>query len=102
MPYRQPDAHHIVFEWNSAYFFCNLCAIITNSLPAMNTILALSQTLNWIVVALLVLALVFIARLLSRRKERKNWLLMLITLVLAAALLIFVLLGLRSCGIDLS
>ena len=77
-------------------------AIITNSLPAMNTILALSQTLNWIVVALLVLALVFIARLLSRRKERKNWLLMLITLVLAAALLIFVLLGLRSCGIDLS
>ena len=79
-----------------------MCAIITNSLPAMNTILALSQTLNWIVVALLVLALVFIARLLSRRKERKNWLLMLITLVLAAALLIFVLLGLRSCGIYLS
>ena len=68
----------------------------------MNTILALSQTLNWIVVALLVLALVFIARLLSQRKNRKNWLLMVITLVLSAALLIFVLLGLRSCGIDLS
>lgn len=68
----------------------------------MKTILALSQMLNWVVVAILVLCLVFIAKLLSHRKERKNWLLMLITLVLSAALLIFVLLGLRSCGIDIS
>ena len=79
-----------------------MVALITNSLPAMNTILALSQTQNWIVVAILVLSLILIARLLSQRKNRKNWLLMVITLVLSAALLIFVLLGLRSCGIDLS
>ena len=68
----------------------------------MKTILALSQAYNWIAVAVLVLALVFIARILSRRKDRKNWLLMLITFVLPAALLIFVLLGLRGCGIDIS
>ena len=68
----------------------------------MNTILALSPILNWVAAAVLALALIFIARLLSQRKERKNWLLMLVTLVLSAALLIFVLLGLRSCGIDLS
>ena len=55
----------------------------------MKTILALSQAYNWIAVAVLVLALVFIARILSRRKDRKNW-------------LIFVLLGLRGCGIDIS
>lgn len=68
----------------------------------MKTILALSQAYNWIAVAVLVLALVFIARILSRRKDRKNWLLMLITFVLATALLVFVLLGLRGCGIDIS
>ena len=68
----------------------------------MKTILALSQAYNWIAVAVLVLALVFIARILSRRKDRKNWLLMLITVVLSTALLVFVLLGLRGCGIDIS
>ena len=68
----------------------------------MKTILALSQAYNWIAVAVLVLALVFIARILSQRKDRKNWLLMLITFVLSTALLIFVLLGLRGCGIDIS
>ncbi len=68
----------------------------------MKTILTHSQAYNWIAVAVLVLALVFIARILSRRKDRKNWLLMLITFVLSAALLIFVLLGLRGCGIDIS
>lgn len=68
----------------------------------MKTIFAFSQAYNWIAVAVLVLALVFIARILSRRKDRKNWLLMLITFVLATALLVFVLLGLRGCGIDIS
>lgn len=68
----------------------------------MKTIFAHSQAYNWIAVAVLVLALVFIARILSRRKDRKNWLLMLITFVLATALLVFVLLGLRGCGIDIS
>ncbi len=68
----------------------------------MKTILTHSQAYNWIAVAVLVLALVFIARILSRRKDRKNWLLMLITFVLATALLVFVLLSLRGCGIDIS
>ena len=68
----------------------------------MKTILTHSQAYNWIAVAVLVLALVFIARILSRRKDRKNGLLMLITFVLATALLVFVLLGLRGCGIDIS
>ena len=68
----------------------------------MKTILALCQVYNWIAVAVLVLALVLIARILSRRKDRKNWLPMLITFVLATALLVFVLLGLRGCGLDIS
>ena len=68
----------------------------------MGPVSELHPILFWIVSAVLAICLFLIARLVAKRKGRKNWLLMIITIILSAALLIFVLLGLRSCGIDLS
>ena len=68
----------------------------------MSPISELSPTLFWLVSVVLAICLFLIARLVAKRKGKKNWLLMIITIILAAALLIFVLLGLRSFGIDLS
>lgn len=68
----------------------------------MSPVSELNPILFWLVSAVLAICLFLIARLVAKRKGRKNWLLMIITIILSAALLIFVLLGLRSCGIDLS
>ncbi|MBR4801911.1 MAG: hypothetical protein IK041_03780 [Bacteroidales bacterium] len=62
----------------------------------------LNPTLTWVVSAVLAICLFLIARLVAKRKGKKNWLLMFVTIILSAALLVFVLLGLRGCGIDIS
>jgi len=66
----------------------------------MNSIPELNQTQTWLIVAILALSLILIARIAAKRKDKKNWLLMFLTIILAAGLLIFTLLGIRGIGKD--
>ena len=56
----------------------------------------LTQTQIWIVAAVLALLLFLISRIVAKRKEKKNLLLGLLTIILSTALVIFVLVGIRG------